>query len=191
MKHLLLAAGGTYGQTKFLWRDLTPTLSPALWSRLCSSAVKSGFTDRERPPQVHLELSSEALRNEEIVRATGTSTVSHPWTSYTWTNLCAAILAAIERRVQGVINLGTGIATSTTEIAQRIRRAGWDHAASSGTMTSQDTAGNIVMDINRAVEMLGCVRKLTLRAGWKTSSEWVLMDRFPPSGNSRPQRNRA
>jgi UDP-glucuronate decarboxylase len=105
----------------------------------------------------------KALRNEEIVAhryLNGLPTLDLLYVD----DLRAAILAAIQRRVQGEINLGTGIGTSTTEIAQRIV----ERVGSRSVIRHHDIsgyAGNIVMDIKRAATTLGWRPNVDLAGG--------------------------
>ena len=82
-------------------------------------------------------------------------------------DLCKAVLAAIQHRVHGAINVGTGVGVSTTEVAQllvelvnsrsEIRHIGIEAYAS-----------NIVMDIHKARSLLGWSPTIDLRQGLST-----------------------
>jgi UDP-glucuronate decarboxylase len=175
--------GGTYGQTKFLCETLLRHYHQhygVAYALLRSSPVYGPGSDR---PKFIWNFLQKALRNEEIVAhryLNGFPSLDLLYVD----DLCAAILAAIERRVQGVINLGTGIATSTTEIAQRIV----ERVGSRSVIRHHDIsgyAGNIVMDINRAVEMLGWRPEIDLARGLENIIRVGLNGQVPPSGNSR------
>jgi len=145
--------GGTYGQAKLLCETLLRHYHRHYgvpYALLRSSSVYGPGGDR---PKFIWNFLQKALRNEEIVAhryLNGLPTLDLLYVD----DLRAAILAAIQRRVQGEINLGTGIGTSTTEIAQRII----ERVGSRSVIRHHDIsgyAGNIVMDIGRAVTVLG------------------------------------
>jgi len=145
--------GGTYGQAKLLCETLLRHYHRhygVAYALLRSSSVYGPGGDR---PKFIWNFLQKALRNEEIVAhryLNGFPTLDLLYVD----DLCAAILAAIQRRVQGEINLGTGIGTSTTEIAQRIvERVGSRSVIRHHEISGY--AGNIVMDISRAVTTLG------------------------------------
>jgi len=65
----------------------------------------------------------------------------------------AALIAAIERDFAGTLNIGTGRAVSTREIAESIiRRTGSDSSIDS--VAVQDYTANITMDVAAAHEVL-------------------------------------
>jgi nucleoside-diphosphate-sugar epimerase len=145
--------GGTYGHAKVLSEVLLRNIHhryEVAHTLLRPSPVYGPGGDR---PKFIWNFLQKALCNEEIVAhryLNGFPSLDLLYVD----DLCAAILAAIERRVQGEINLGTGIATSTTEIAQRIV----ERTGSRSIIRHHDISGyasNIAMDISRAVTVLG------------------------------------
>ena len=174
--------GGTYGQTKVLCETLLRHYHRrygVAHTLLRSSPVYGPQGDR---PKFIWNFLQKALRNEDIVAhryLNGFPSLDLLYID----DLRSAILAAIARRVQGAINLGTGTATSTTEVAQRIveqvrSRSVIRHHEISGY------AGNIVMDIRRAGETLGWRPEIDLARGLEDIIKAGLDGQVPSPGNS-------
>jgi len=145
--------GGTYGQAKLLCETLLHSYHDrygVAYALLRSSPVYGPGSDR---PKFIWNFLRKALLNEEIVAhryLNGFPSLDLLYVD----DLCAAILEAIQQRVQGAVNLGTAIGTSTTEIAQRIV----ERVGSHSVIRHHDISGyasNITMDISRASTMLG------------------------------------
>lgn len=158
--------GGTYGQTKFLCETLIQHYHQhhgIAYTLLRSSPVYGPGSDRPRFIWNFLE---KALRNEDIV--------AHKYINgYPALDLLhiddvrTAIVAAVENCTQGSINLGTGIGTSTTEVAERIVEL----IGSQSKIRHIDIDGyasNVIMDIGRASIMLGWRPTIDLAQGLET-----------------------
>ena len=172
--------GGTYGQAKVLCEALLrhhDRRYGVAHTLLRSSPVYGAGGDR---PKFIWNFLQKALRNEEIVAHRYLN--GFPCLDLLYVDdLCAAILAAIERRFHGVINLGTGIATSTTEIAQHIV----ERTGSRSVIRHHDIsgyAGNIVMDISRAVTTLGWRPGIDLAHGLENIIKLGVAGQVAPSG---------
>ncbi|MGA2606307.1 MAG: NAD-dependent epimerase/dehydratase family protein [Terriglobia bacterium] len=145
--------GGTYGQAKLLCETLVRHFHQkygVAYALLRSSPV---YGPRGERPRFIWNFLNKALRNEEIVAhryLNGFPSLDLLYVD----DLCTAIIAVIQRRIQGEFNLGTGKGTSTTEIAQRIvERVGSRSAIRHHDISRY--AGNIAMDTTRAVMTLG------------------------------------
>jgi len=154
---------GTYGQARVLCEallHLNHHRYGVAHTLLRSSPVYGPAGDR---PKFIWNFLQKALRNEEIVAHRYLNGFPSMDLLYV-DDLCAAILAAIERRVQGIINLGTGIGTSTTEIAERIV----ERTGSRSVIRHHDISGyasNIAMDISHARTALEWRPKVNLAEG--------------------------
>jgi len=155
--------GDTYGYSKLLCETLIERYSerhgiPCLILR--SSAVYGRGSDR---PKFMWNFLQKALRNAEII--THRYANGHPCLDLLHIDdLRRAITAAIDQRIKGVINLGTGTGTSTADIAMRIvslmgSRSQIRHAEVDGY------ASNIVMDSGRAAKVLDWRPEITVDQG--------------------------
>jgi nucleoside-diphosphate-sugar epimerase len=155
--------GGTYGQAKFLSEKLIEqyhTQYGLTHTLLRSSPVYGPGSDR---PRFIWNFLQKALRNEVLaphryINGFPTLDLLHV------DDLRKAICSALERRPGGAINLGTGVATSTTDVAKLIvelvgSKSKIQHLEVEGY------ASNIVMDIRRAGAVLGWHPAIELRQG--------------------------
>jgi UDP-glucuronate decarboxylase len=155
--------GGTYGQTKLLCEALMQHYHQhhgIAFTLLRSSPVYGPGSDR---PKFIWNFLHKALNNEDIVAHKYFN--GYPMLDMLHVDdLRIAILAALKHGVQGTINLGTGIGTSTTEVAERIgalvgSRSKIHHIEIAGY------AGNIIMDIGHAAAVLGWRPTMDLAQG--------------------------
>ena len=158
--------GGTYGQTKFLCETLIEDYRKnygLFCTILRSSPVYGLGTDK---PKFIWNFLHKALNHQKIV--THRYLNGFPLLDLLYVDdLCAAILAAIERQVEGSINLGSGTATSTTQIAEYIV----DFLGAKSLIEHIEIAGyssNIIMDISYANSVLNWYPKVNLIEGLKT-----------------------
>lgn len=171
--------GGTYGQTKFLSEMLIEhyrTHHDIDCSVIRSSPVYGLGSNRPRFIWNFLE---KAIRDEEIIThryANGFPALDLLHVE----DLCAAILVTVKGSVKGSINVGTGVATSTAEIARRIV----DLVGSRSTIHHHEIDGNvanIVLDNRRAAETLGWQPRIRLSEGLGTIVTQVLARRKAPA----------
>jgi len=145
--------GGTYGQAKLLGETLVRHFHQkygVAYTLLRSSPVYGPTGER---PKFIWNFLDKASRNEEIVAHRYLNGLPSLDLLYV-DDLCTAILAALQRRIQGEFNLGTGKGTSTTEIAQRIvERIGSCSAIRYHEISGY--ASNVFMDNSLAGMMLG------------------------------------
>ena len=145
--------GGTYGEAKFLSEKLIEqycTQYGLTYTLLRSSPVYGPGSDR---PRFIWNFLHKAVRNEVLVAhryINGFPTLDLLHVD----DLRKAICSALEHRPGGAINLGTGVATSTTDVARLIvelvgSKSKIQHLEVEGY------ASNIVMDIRRAGALLG------------------------------------
>jgi UDP-glucuronate decarboxylase len=155
--------GGTYGQAKFLSEKLIEqyhTQYGLTYTLLRSCPVYGPGSDR---PRFIWNFLQKAVRNEVLVPhryINGFPTLDLLHVD----DLRKAICSALEYRPGGAINLGTGVGTSTTDIAKLIvelvgSKSEIQHLEVEGY------ASNIVMDIRRAGALLGWHPAVELKRG--------------------------
>jgi UDP-glucuronate decarboxylase len=157
--------GGSYGQTKFLSEALIEHYRHhhgLNCTILRSSPVYGLGSDR---PKFIWNFLHKALHHKEI-------------TTHKYLNgfpkldllhiddLCSAIIVAIEHHSGKVINLGTGIGTSTTQIAENIVEY-TNSQSKIHHLEIDGYASNILMDISRAIEVMKWHPKINLFQGIK------------------------
>ena len=155
--------GGTYGQTKFLCESLIEhyrNFYGLSCTILRSSPVYGLGSDR---PKFIWNFLNKALCNEEIIPHKYLN--GYPMLDLLHVDdLCSAICTAISLQVKTVINLGTGIGTSTTQVAEQII----EYISSKSKIRHNTIAGytsNIFMDTNKAFSILGWQPEITLSQG--------------------------
>jgi UDP-glucuronate decarboxylase len=79
-------------------------------------------------------------------------------------DLCRAVVCAIEHGAQGAFNIGTGVATSTTEVAQWIIKIVGSQSKARHLQIEGYTT-NIVMDYSRASAILGWCPTIEVHRG--------------------------
>jgi UDP-glucuronate decarboxylase len=155
--------GGVYGLAKLFGEDLIRhhhERDGLAYALLRSSPVYGPGGDR--PKFIHNFLQ-KALQHEAIV--------AHRYLNgfpkldlLHIDDLCRAIVSAFHCRPQGTINVGSGIATSTTDVAQALV----DLVASKSVIGHHDIseyAGNIAMDTRRAGALLAWSPRIDLAHG--------------------------
>lgn len=158
--------GGTYGQTKFLCETLIEHYRKhyGLFCTILRSSPVYGLGSDK--PKFIWNFLHKALNHQKIV--THRYLNGFPILDLLYVDdLCTAILAAIERQVEGSINLGSGTATSTTQIAEYIV----DFLGAKSPIEHIEIAGyssNIIMDISYANSVLNWYPKVNLIEGLKT-----------------------
>ncbi|MEW6183469.1 MAG: NAD-dependent epimerase/dehydratase family protein [Bacillota bacterium] len=145
--------GSTYGQTKFLCEtliDLFHRNNGLRYTILRSSPVYGTESDR---PRFIWNFLNKALRNEEIV--------THKYLNgfpkldlLHVSDLCRSVAQVIKLGAQGTFNLGTGVGTSTAEVARYIIELCGSHSKLQHIKVD-NYASNIVMDNSRARSTLG------------------------------------
>lgn len=167
----MLAAfpGGTYGETKLLCELLIAQYCRSRGIEcliLRPSPVYGPHGDR---PKFIWNFLEKARQNWEIV--THRYQNGFPRLDLLHVDdLCSAIVAAIERHEPGVFNLGTGIGTSTCEIARLIV----ERIGSRSSIRHHDIqayASNIVMDSHRAADLLRWRPTIDIAQGLETIIE--------------------
>jgi UDP-glucuronate decarboxylase len=158
--------GGTYGLAKAFCEQLIEHYHFRYGLEYCilrSSPVYGPASDR---PKFIWNFISKASRNEEIVTHEYRNGLPILDLLYA-TDLCAAILAAIERGARGTINIGTGVGITTAEVAhlivEKIGSKSRIHQHRIEAYTS-----NIVMDISHASAKLAWCPKTALSKGLDT-----------------------
>lgn len=153
----------TYGQTKLLCENLIEHFRRHLGiscTILRSSPAYGPTGDR---PKFIWNFLEKAFRNQEIV--THKYINGFPILDLIHVDdLCGAIVAAVDRPFEGAINIGTGIGTSTAEVAGKIVELVGSHSKVKHIELS-GYAGNIIMDIERASTILGWSPKIELVKG--------------------------
>ncbi len=94
-------------------------------------------------------------------------------------DLARALTASVERKVTGTVNLGTGVGTSTTDLALLLV----DLTGSHSQIRQQEVEGNtsnIVFDPEPAARALGWRSTIALRAGLQSLVETAKIDGAPP-----------
>ena len=155
--------GGTYGETKLLSETLIQTYHrrrKLTYLIVRSSPLYGPGSDR---PKFIWNFLDKALRNQDIV--THRYINGFPALDLLYEDdLRAAVVAAIEGRVQGEMNLGTGVGTSTSDVARLlVEMVGSRSAIRHHEIEAY--VGNIVMDAGRANTMLGWRPKVMIGRG--------------------------
>jgi UDP-glucuronate decarboxylase len=167
--------GGTYGQTKYLCEMLVEHYGRYRGVPFCilrSSPVYGAGSDR---PKFIWNFLEKALGNREIV--THKYLNGYPALDLLHVDdLVRAIVVAIERRPHCVINLGTGIGTSTADIARFIvervgSRSNIRHVEIEGYVS------NVIMDFTTATAALGWHPTIAVEKGLE-----ILLRRGQPHG---------
>ncbi|MCS7214368.1 MAG: NAD-dependent epimerase/dehydratase family protein [Candidatus Calescibacterium sp.] len=140
--------GGTYGQTKFLAEKLIEHYHSQYGLRfviLRSSPVYGPTGER---PKFIWNFLDKAMRNQDIVAHKYLNGFPKLDLLYI-DDLCKAIVSAVEHDVEGFFNIGTGIGTSTTDVAYYIIQI-----VSSKSIVKhiqiEAYASNVIMDYRRA-----------------------------------------
>lgn len=158
--------GGTYGQTKLLCETLINHYHQhegVSYTILRSSPVYGPGGDR---PKFIWNFLEKARYHQEII--THRYINGFPVLDLLYIeDLCKAVVAAVTRRRQGTIHVGTGIGTSTAEIAQHII-ACMDSKSQIRHIEIDSYTANIIMDIRRACTLLGWSPTVDLRKGLET-----------------------
>lgn len=162
-EHLALRPGGTYGMAKAFCEQLIENYHFRYGLEYCilrSSPTYGPGSDR---PKFIWNFIRKALRNEEIVTHEYRNGLPALDLLYA-TDLCRAIMAAIERGVRGIINIGTGVGITTSDVAHLIVEM-----IGSRSRVRQHRieayASNIIMDISQASATLGWCPRTTLSDG--------------------------
>lgn len=154
---------GTYGQTKMLCELLIEHYGRhegLAYTIIRSSPVYGPGSDR---PKFISNFLQKARHNQEIVVHKYLN--GYPKLDLLYIDdLCRAILAAVERKVQGAINVGTGIGVSTTEVAQILINL-LNSKSKIRHIEIETYASNIVMDISRARSVLEWSPEIPLKQG--------------------------
>jgi len=143
----------SYGQTKFLCEtliELYRNLHDVKRWLLRASPVYGEASDKPKFIRTFLH---KALRNEDIVTHRYENGFPHLDLVYV-DDVVSAIVACVESEVSDSLNIGTGVRTSTAQIAELIR----EMVGSSSKIvhrTIADFAPNIAMDTRRAAEVVG------------------------------------
>ncbi len=158
--------GGTYGQTKFLCETLIEQYQryhPISFTILRSSPVYGPGADR---PKFIWNFLEKASQNKPIV--THKYINGFPMVDLLHiADITRAIVAAIERRVPGTINLGTGVGTFVHDVARLIIELVGSRSQIAH-IEIESYVGNVVMDITRAMDVLGWRPTIALRQGLQT-----------------------
>ncbi|MDA4122206.1 MAG: NAD(P)-dependent oxidoreductase [Thaumarchaeota archaeon] len=156
-------ANETYGYTKLYCEDLIRRYHDQhglSYTILRLSPVYGLQSDRPRFIWTFLQ---KALRSEEIV----THKYANGFPILDLLNVGdvpQAIAAVVERRVEGSVNIGTGVGTSTAEIARLIV----EHVGSKSDISHVEIEGyasNVIMDISKAERVLDWTPKVGLKQG--------------------------
>ncbi|MEM2969836.1 MAG: NAD-dependent epimerase/dehydratase family protein [Candidatus Bathyarchaeia archaeon] len=157
--------GSTYGQTKFLCETLIRHFHNRYGLRytiLRSSPVYGINSDR---PKFIWNFLEKAMRNDEII--THKYLNGFPKLDLIHVDdICRAIICTIEKDAYGEFNIGTGVGTSTKEIAHYIIEITGSKSKVSHLQIESYTY-NIVMDYTRASNVLGWHPKIELQQGLK------------------------
>ncbi len=144
--------GGTYGQTKLLCETLIEQHRRRYGLRcllLRSSPVYGAASDR---PRFIRNFLAKARRGEAIV--THRYRNGPPALDLLHVDdLRRAVGVAVERRIEGVLHVGTGRLTSTAEVASIVCRA-VGSTSTIGVAKIDEEVGNIAMDAGRAHRLL-------------------------------------
>jgi UDP-glucuronate decarboxylase len=158
--------GGAYGQTKLLCEMLIEHHYRHHRVRrliVRSSPVYGPGSDR---PKFIWNFLEKALGDKEIVTHKYINGVPKLDLLHV-DDLYAALLAAVERQPQGTINVGTGVGTSTTQVAQHIvEQVGSRSLVRQVELNAY--ASNIVMDTGLAASLLEWRPTIDLKEGLKT-----------------------
>jgi UDP-glucuronate decarboxylase len=145
--------GGTYGQTKLLCESLLEEfrLSRGLSCTILRSSPVYG-PGGERPKFIwnflHKALCGADIVAHKYLNGYPTLDLLHV------DDLRAAVRAAVERRVSGTFQVGTGVGTSTTEIARHL--VSWLGSRSRLRHHEMNRyTANVLMDASRARAVLG------------------------------------
>jgi len=171
---LLPRPGGTYGQTKFLCETLIEryTKHHGIFNTIIrSSPVYGPRSDR---PKFIWNFLEKAIRNEDII--THKYLNGYPILDLLHVDdLSRAITTATHRRTKGVINVGSGIGTSTRDIAKLIINI-TNSRSKIRHIEIEKCSSNIIMEIGYASKVLGWQPTIALAAGLKTISKKVLLN---------------
>lgn len=158
--------GGSYGQTKILCETLIEQYKKHYgisYTIIRSSLVYGPGSDR---PKFIWNFIERALHNKDIV--THRYINGFPAMDLLYIDdLKHAIMATIERRPEGYINIGSGVGTSTEQVAKYIVSL----VGSESKIQNIDIDGyssNIIMDCRRAFAELEWSPKVDLVEGLKT-----------------------
>jgi UDP-glucuronate decarboxylase len=135
---------------------------------LRSSPVYGPGSDR---PKFIWNFIRKALRNEEIVTHEYRNGLPILDLLY-GTDLCRAILMAMERGVRGTVNIGSGVGTTTLEVAHLIAEKVGSRSPIRQHQIEAYTS-NIVMDISQASANLGWRPGTPLSDGLDTIIKFV------------------
>src|SRR5258708_5874307 len=155
--------GSTYGQAKWLSEALLNHYREdlGLQAAILRSSPSYGV-EGEKPKFIWNFLRKE-LRNDDILAHRYRNGPPHLDLLHI-DDLAAAIAAATVRNVSVDVNIGTGISTSTTEVAERLVAIVGSTSRVRHIQIEGD-APNIVMDTQRAKSVLGWVPRIDLETG--------------------------
>lgn len=117
----------------------------------------------EHPSRLCSSIIQRLARNEEILLKTPTATKDYIYID----DLAGALMAVIENRCGGVINLGTGVGVSVREIAQTLgQMTGKAELIREASPPEPDPLGDIIADASK-LRSLGWGTHYTLKQGLK------------------------
>lgn len=154
---------GVYGETKYLCEALI-RLHQEEWGLECT-LIRAGPVygpGGDRPKFIYNFLD-KAVRGAEIVTHRYRNGFPHLDLMHR-DDLVAALALVIERDVNGPLHLGTGICTSTTDVARLL----CEHVGSQSRIVHREIdayAPNIAMDASRARALLGWQPQISLATG--------------------------
>lgn len=137
-----------------------------------AEARKSGFTfawgrvfypygPGEHPSRLCSSIIAKLGRGERMVLKTPQSTKDYIYI----TDLAAALLAVVEKKFSGAINLGTGAGTTVRDIAQTIGRLmAREELVGEANPPEPDPLGDVVADATK-LKSLGWEQQTTLKEG--------------------------
>ena len=115
----------------------------------------------EHPSRLCSSIIQKLARDEKIVLKTPASTKDYIYID----DLAAALLAVVEKKFSGTINLGTGAGTTVREIARTIGRLmGKEELVGEVSPPEPDPLGDVVADANK-LKSLGWEQKTSLEQG--------------------------
>jgi nucleoside-diphosphate-sugar epimerase len=138
-------------------------------SGFCWARVFYPYGPREHPSRLCSSIIRKLAANEQITLKTPESTKDYIFID----DLAAALLTVVERRFQGLINLGTGIGLSVRTIARTIAEMMHKPALVKDAVPPEaDPLGYVVADATR-LRSLGWKPAYDLERGLRRCLEWI------------------
>ena len=139
-----------YARCKNDLRLALETEAHAKGFRFCWTRVFYPYGPREHPSRLCSSIIQKLSRDETITLKTPNSTKDYIFIE----DLAAAILAVVEKRFEGIINLGTGLGVSVREIAQVLgRMMSKAHLIQEMDPPEVDPLGFVVADASRLYQL--------------------------------------